>query len=342
MYVDVSASVLSYTRQEEVGKPARLEVLLDNTRGTYNSLVTAVTATGNYQPIGLNASLVLSEGYRTGTPPTAPVVVKVGTYHLAGVQFIRAPEASYLRLLALDLSRNLDLVARYQQNYANQTLSYLIAEVATRAGLFSLVLPATAQMTQIVPAFILRAGQTYRHALDELCNTYGLVYFLDQDEVLQVRELSPGDSPVWSYQPEIESVSFGDSDERANHIIVSGRPPSSTVSTALTTAEVFDDAHMRLIGLERLLHHVDPRLITSAQCALKASFLLAQEARAQITHSVIVPLNPALQMFDGLTLIDSAAPTGSGQTSTCRVRSLRGRYDAQDGIDELFIECEGL
>lgn len=340
--LDASASVLSYTRQEQSGKPAQLEIVLDNAGGVYNHLVTAIDATGNYQPIGLNASLILSEGYRTGTPPVTSTVVKVGTYRLTQIQFVRTPENNYLHLLALDLSRNLDLLARYQQNYIGQTLSYLIAEMAARAGLFSLVLPTTPQMAQIVPAFVLQAGQTYRHALDELCNTYGLVYFLDQDEILQVRELSASDPSVWTYQPEIESVSFGGSDLRANHIIVSGKPPAGTVSTALTTAEAFDDVQMRLVGLERLLHHVDPKLTTAAQCAQKATFLLAQQGRTQIMHSVTVPLNPALQLFDALTLIDSAAPAGSGQNSTCRIHLLRGHYNASQSLNELQIELEGL
>ncbi len=338
MYLDVSASVLSYTRQERAGKAAQFEVVLDNTGGVYNSLVTDPGATGNYQPVGLNASLIVSEGYQTGSPP----VVKVGTYHITRVQFVRGPEINQLHLLALDLSRNLDLVARYQQNYTYQTLGYLITEMAARAGLFSLVLPATSQMTQPVSAFVLQAGQTYRHALDELCATYGLVYFLDQDEVLQVRELAASDPSVWSYQPEIESVSFGNTDLRANHIIVSGKPPAGTVSAALTTAETFDDAQLRQIGLERLLHHVDPKLTTSAQCAQKASFLLAQEVRAQLTHTVTVPLNPALQLFDGLTLSDSAAPLGSGQNSLCRVLVLRAHYDARHALNEMQIELEGL
>jgi hypothetical protein len=341
-YLDASASVLSYTRREQPGKAAQLEVVLDNARGVYNSLVTAPGATSNYQPLGLNASLLLSEGYRTGTPPSTPAVVKVGTYRLTQIQFIRGPESNHLRLLALDLSRNLDLVARYQQNYSSQTLGYLVAEMTARAGLFSPVLPTTSQMAQIVPAFVLQAGQSYRHALDELCSTYGLVYFLDQDETLQVRELAASDALVWTYQPEIESLSFGGTDLRANHIIVSGKPPAGTVSTALTTAETFDDTQMRQIGLERLLHHVDPKLITASQCAQKASFLLAQEVRAQVIHSITVPLNPALQLFDGVTLIDSTAPTGSGQSANCRVLVLRADYDAGRGLNELQIELEGL
>ncbi|HLX56534.1 MAG TPA: hypothetical protein VKR83_05880, partial [Ktedonobacteraceae bacterium] len=57
-YLDVSASVLSYQRHEQVDKPARLDVILDNARGVYNSLLTLGSV---YQPIGSNSSLVLSE-----------------------------------------------------------------------------------------------------------------------------------------------------------------------------------------------------------------------------------------------------------------------------------------
>lgn len=338
-YLDVSASVLSYTRHEEPGKPARLEVLLDNAQGVFNGLVTAGSV---YQPVGLNASLVLSEGYKTGTPPATVDVVKVGVYHLEQIHFVRSPQENAILLLGLDLSRNLDLAARYQNTYTNATLGYLVTEVAARAGLFAPVLPTTTQMSQVIATFVLQAGQTYRHALDELCATYGLAYFVDQNETLQCRELSSGDASVWSYAPEIELVSFGSNDLRANHIIVSGKPPTGGVPGALTTAEANDSAHMYLVGLEHLLHHVDPKLTSTTQCAQKASFLLAQEVRAQTTHMVIVPLNPALQLFDGITLTDSGAPGGSGQNSTCRIVRLVAKYDAQQGVNEIELALEGM
>ena len=290
----------------------------------------------------MNAALVLSEGYKTGTPPTSADVVTVGMYHLQQVHFVRSPQENHLLLVGLDLTRNLDLVSRYQNTYINMTLGYLVTEVCARAGLFSIVLPATSQISQVVPSFVLQAGQTYRHALEELCDTYGLVYFLDQSETLQFRELSSGDASVWSYQPEIELVSFGSSDARANHIIVSGKPPVTGNAGALTTAEAYDDAHLHLVGVERLLHHVDPKLTSTTQCAQKASFLLTQETRSQIAHTVAVPLNPALQLFDGLTLIDSAAPTGSGNSSTCRVVQLVAHFDAQHGLYDLQLLLEGM
>lgn len=336
-------AILSYQRLDQDSKPSRLEVLLDNAGGVYNNLVTVGNA---YQPIGLNASLVLSEGYKTGAPPTTPDVVKVGVYHLQQIHFARSPDENHLLLVGLDLSRNLDVVARYQNTYTNQTLAYLVTEVCAQAGLFAPSLPVTSQMSQLIPTFVLQAGQTYRRSLDELYLTYGLTYFLDQNETMQFRELSASDPSVWTYQrtyqPEIELVSFGSDDQRANHIIVSGKPPAIGQSGALTTAEAYDDANLHLVGVERLLHHVDQKLTTTTQCQQKATFLLLQETRAQSIYTVTVPLNPALQLLDVITLIDSAAPLGSGRNVTCRILRVLARYDPQRGADDLELTLEGI
>ena len=203
------------------------------------------------------------------------------------------------------------------------------------------MLPATSQISQLVPSFVLQAGLAYRAALDELCTTYGLSYFLDQNEVMQFYEPSSSDASVWNYQPEIEAVSFGSDDQRANHIVVSGKPPLHGLLGAMITAETYDDAHIHLIGIERLLHHVDPKLTTVAQCSQKATLLLAKEARSSISHSITIPLNPALQLLDCITITDSVAPTGSGQSATCRITHLNVHYDAQHSINEMQIVLEG-
>lgn len=341
-FLDASASVLSYQRHEQANKPARLELVLDNAQGVYNALVTG--GAPPYRPIGLNASLLLSEGYAVGTPPTTADVVKVGTYRIEQIHFLRSPQENRLKLVGVDVSRNLDLVARYQNTYSNQSLAYLVAEVCARAGLFSVQLPSTSQMSQTVPTFVLPAGKAYRHALDELCSVYGLSYFLDQNEVMQFRELSASDPSVWSYQPEIEQVSFGSNDQRPNHIIVIGKPPtgSGVPLGATTTAEAFDDAHVHLVGQERLTHYVDPKLPSSTQCAQKATFLLAQAMRMQVTHSVALPLNPALQLLDGITLTDSFAPTGSGQTALCRIIRVHVTHDVAQETNVMQLTLEGM
>jgi hypothetical protein len=339
-FLNVSPSVLSYQREERVGRPARLDVVIDNAGGVYNALIGSVTTN---QPIELNASVVLSEGYTVGSPmPTTVDAVQVGIYHLSNITLVRSPQENQLHLVAFDASYLLDIVVRYQNTYSNQTLGFLIQEVCSRAGLLSVTLPTTTQVSQVVPAFVLQAGQTYRHALDELCTTYGLVYFLDQQETMQFRELSASDVAVWSYKPEIEMVSFGSSEQRANHIIVSGKQPHGGQIGALTTAEAYDDVHMQLVGLEKPLHHVDPKLTTTTQCAQKATLLLAQETRSRVVHTVTVPLNPALQLLDCITLTDSAAPIGTGQSATCRIMHSVVHYDAHKGTNEMQLTLEGV
>ncbi len=337
--LDLSNAILSYQRVEEVGKPSRLEVVLDNAQGALNSYVTTATT---YRPIGLNASLILNEGYRVGTPPTTNDTVRVGTYHLERITFERSPLTNSLLLIGHDLSRNLDLVPRYQNVYTGQTLGFLITDVCACAGLLSITLPSTSQVNQIVPSFVLQAGSPYRHALDELCLAYGLSYFLDQNEVMQFHELSTNDPSVWSYQPEIESVGFGSNDVRSNHIVVSGKPPLSGQIGALTTAEAYDDPHLHLIGVERLLHHVDPKLTTSVQCGQKAAFLMAQQVRSSIQHTVTIPNNPALQLLDCITLKDTIAPHNTGQQITCRITHCIMKYDAQHALNEMQLTLEGM
>ncbi|HZT98131.1 MAG TPA: hypothetical protein VFA10_00640, partial [Ktedonobacteraceae bacterium] len=162
-------------------------------------------------------------------------------------------------------------------------------------------------------------------------------YFLDQNEVLQFRELSSSDTPVWSYQPEIELLSFGGDDLRANHVIVSGKPPTGGQAMALTTAEVYDDTNVHAVGLERLLHITDQKLTTTGQCSLRASLTLAQEQRTMLTHKVTVPLNPALQLLDVVSLAD----TGSGQSGNARIIESVVRYDAQHAEYDMILTLEG-
>ncbi|MBX5450135.1 hypothetical protein [Thermogemmatispora sp.] len=336
--LDLSSAVLAYRRLERPGRPARLEVLLDNSSGSYSALVSSPNHAG---PLAPGAMLTLSEGYYAGTPAVS-TLVKTGSYVLSQLHLLRSPQENRLLLVASDRTRQLDLLARYQNSYSGQTLAFLISEVCARAGLFSIALPPTPQLSQTIPSFVLHAGRSYRAALDELCNTYSLVYFLDQDEVLRFCELNSSQAPLWSYEPEIELLSLGSSDERANHIIVSGKPPAGGPPQALTTAEAYDDAHLQQVGCERLRFHVDQKLTTTSQCAQKAAFLLAQEQRHASRHQIVVPLNPALQLFDVLALSDSLAPLGSGQRLTCRISSLTAYYEAQQGRAEMQLDLEGL
>ncbi|GCE07369.1 hypothetical protein [Dictyobacter aurantiacus] len=331
-YLDCGSRVISYSLKEHLNKPAEVEMVLDGGQGV---VLSQPGATG---PIGPNCSLVLRAGYRSGTAPGVSELVKVGTYRIQSMQLERSAGVERLRLLCGDLTQQLDQVNRFQMTYTAQPLSWLLREVCARAGLFALALPASSQLSQSVPQFVLPAGGSYRHALDELCHIYDLQYFLDQDEVLQFQDLNAGVSASWSYQAEIERLSWGQRVQGGNHIIVTGKPPAGGSSMALTTAEVYDDQQMQWSGREGLIQHVDQKLLTVAQCASKASFLLAQQQRARQQHQVQVPFNPVHQLLDVISISDASGTIGGN----ARIVSSSSNYEPQQAIYSTTLELEGV
>jgi hypothetical protein len=324
-YLDVSSQVLEVIRHEARGKAGQITLRLSNQDGQYNAL----------PMLGLNTSIALAEGYHdpsTGTPST----ILVGTYYIDTITYQRAPDRHELLLTARDATKRLDQASAHQQQFSGQTLAWLLTELAARAGLFAVSLPTTTQFSQIVPSFVIPAGHTLRAALNELCTIYRVYYFLDQTETLQFRELAASDPSIWSYQPELETLTIGSVDERANHLIVTGRSSAG----ALVYAESYDFAHIIQTGSERLGYHTDPRLTSQAQAQLKAGFLLAEEQRASQHHSIAVPTHPGLQLLDVVTLTDSAAPTGTGKSVTARIAALEVTHLPQEARYALTLTLE--
>ena len=263
-YLDVSAQALAVQRREQRGKAGQVTLRLSNAGGQYNSL----------SMLGLNTSLALAEGYHDPASGS-PSAIAVGVYYVDHYQYTRSPVHNELLITASDATKRLDRSARLQTFYNSRALSWLLTELCARAGLFALSIPTTSQFSQIVTTYVVPAGHTLRRALNDLCAIYSVYYFLDQTETLQFRELSAGDAAVWPYQPEIETLTLGSDDRQANHIIVTGRASAGP----LVYGESYDFAHITQTGYERALYHTDPRLTTSAQAALKASFLLSDEQR---------------------------------------------------------------
>ncbi|HLV97657.1 MAG TPA: hypothetical protein VKT82_03170 [Ktedonobacterales bacterium] len=323
--LDVSAQVLAFQRVEKNQHAGQVSLRLSNVGGQYNSP----------PMLGLNTSIALAEGYHDPTSGT-PSTVTVGIYYVDRCQYLRAPDHNELLITASDATKRLDHAARLQTSYSGQTLAWLLTELAARAGLFAVHIPTTNQFTQVVPVFVMPASQTLRQALDELCSIYDVYYFLDQTETLQFRELSAADLSVWTYQPEIETLTLGSDDLRANHVIVTGRAAGG----AQVFGESYDFAHITQTGQERPLYRTDPRLTTATQAALKAGFLLADEQRAGTHHTINVPANPGLQLLDVVTVTDSAAPTGTGQSTNARISTLDVTYTPQQALFDMTLTLE--
>jgi hypothetical protein len=53
-----------------------------------------------------------------------------------------------------------------------------------------------------------------------------------------------------------------------------------------------------------------------------------------------VPANPGLQLLDVLSLIDSPAPTGTGQSPHARINALKVTYTPQQARFEMTLTLE--
>lgn len=341
-YVDLSAYVLEYHRIDSLDKPALLTVLLDNSNNNLSQYVSAYSS--SYKPIGINTTLILSEGYYTGTPPTNKELVQVGQYHVKQIAFQRAPGEHRVQIVAEDISRYFDYESRYQYAASNISAQTILQQVCVLSGVLNYNIPALSQLQTNIITFVIKAGNKYRAAINELARVGWVEYFIDQNEVLQVKQLNANDPVVWSYNPEIETLVIGNDDENINHVIVAGKPPNGPLVPlgSVTEGEAYDDTNIHVTGLEKFHIYTDPKLANATLCQNKAAFLLQQEQRDLIAHAIAVPANPALQLLDVVSITDQNAPTGTGKSANARIWKQEVVFNAENAEFEQTLYLEGV
>ncbi len=230
---DVSAQVLSFERRERPLAPSELRIVLSNQNSQYAP-----------PPPGLarNSRVTLSEGYVTAS---GTELVIVGQYYVEHWLYQRSAGENELVVTAFDATQRLDREASQQWVYTNQSVGWLILEIAAKASLFAVSQPGTAQFSQVVSRFVVNPGETWRLALHRVIELYGADYHLDATEQLVVRDLNPADPSLWSFGPEILSAQWGSAYEASNHVRVFG---------AGVLAEVWDFPAIQEVGEERYRH----------------------------------------------------------------------------------------
>ena len=101
----------------------------------------------------------------------------------------------------------------------------------------------------------------------------------------------------WTWQNEIESGQFGQTDLEASHVRVFAK----TVQ-----GEAWDYPAAEAAGLERYRHVVDRTITSNAQANIRAANELILEQRKAHAGQIHVPVNPGLELLDIVTVIDSA------------------------------------
>ena len=253
--------------------------------------------------------------------------------------FVRAADEDEVVITASDAMAWLDRQSRGTLLYSGHTVEWLTREVAARAGLPAIVVPATAQFGYVAPTFGIPAGSTWRAALARLGRLYGFDVAVrvgaDGSDVLTLYERQAAEAAVWGYGGEVEQLVVAVSADRANHVLVFGAPAAGTTGTVI--GEAWDWADVAATGQERYLHTVEPLIGTRAGAEARAGLELAREARQGRGGSLSVPLHPGLEVGDVITatVTDGAAPV------TLRVATLHHVYEPRVGTYDTILTCEG-
>ncbi len=317
---DLSGFVLSYHRREAAGQPGLLEVVLSTQGGGLRS------APG----LKRGGRLTLNEGYLVGG---APEMATVGTYWIEEWSCERSPGRDELTIVARDGAAKLERQASQQWLYQGQTLGWLLAEVASHAGLRALSLPAGPQFAEVVERFTILAGERWEVVLRRLLGLYGAVARVDASGALVVLQPASGDAPAWSYAGEMERLRWRSALPAANHVRVFGKGAQ---------AEARDWAAIAESGREDYLQVVDRQLGSPAQCALRAGQVLAAAGRGALGGAIAVPLNPGPELYDVLTASDPGGPGGLPNGQRYRVLALRASFDVRRATYAMELDLEGV
>ncbi len=273
-YRDLPADIIQLDLLEREGRPAKLVVTLDNSTGAYTTL-TALTA---------NAQVLLSQGFvGAGILPTHLLYLDQWT-------LTRAADLNQITIVARDRLRFLERASRIPISYANQTVAYILADLAALGRLRPPAdLDAASQFSQSPPLFQVQAGQPYHTAIERLLAVY--------DGTLRARALpwsgpafaavdvptvaskNSAQAAVWSTPApgsgslaEVEYLHLTQAGERANHLVVHGsrRVPPTVM------AEAWDFADAAAVGQERYALIVEGFAVDSASASLIAGLALAR------------------------------------------------------------------
>jgi hypothetical protein len=100
---------------------------------------------------------------------------------------------------------------------------------------------------------------------------------------------------------------------------------------------VWDFADSNTVGQERYALIVEGFVASAAAAGLAATAALAREVRLATRVELTVGPQPALELFDAITVGDGTLPS-----TACRIVGLALSYHPLEALHELILTCEGL
>lgn len=323
--VDVSSSLLSLRIDEPANGVATGEAVLDNHDGRFQISTTPTTA------LRAGAQVLVALGYGSDSVTTHTLWID----RLDATNAVGVSETAGVILHLSSRARRLERPVGVERVYAGAGLLYLTSAVAVGGGLPAApASPGTLQFAQTIDSFAVSATASWRAAFDRLAGLFGFDWFLDENEVLRLREPSAGDTPDFSYgSGTVQTLGHQISPRRRpNHVRVAARPAGSTPAFA----ESNDFTGQASTGEVVTRRVVDRLLASSAQAQIRSDLELRRAQRAAVQGWARLPLNPSHQPLDVIAIADESL------TAILRIERITWLVDMNTGAFEQRVELAGV
>jgi len=291
---DLTADVISLAISERLNAEARGSIVLSNQSGQWNG---SGVPSG---PLARDARVSVSLGYVDAI--LGPLTVQTHLLIVDAIEWTVTALERTVTLTLRDTTKLLDYPWSKLVTYTNLTVGQITGKIAGLAGLPIAALPGTQQFGQTVGCFLITSGETLLTALLRASEIYEYDFFSDGTGTLRVVERQASDGSTWTYTTQHLGISYAVGADQSNVIRVMGQGSG----TAQVYADVVDAANLLLVGKERFRQEVERMLDTSAKCRIKASLILRDEQVGAVAAQMAVPMNPAHELTDVVTVTDSA------------------------------------
>ncbi len=302
--IDISDDVMAIDIDEPTSQTTTASIVIANQAGQW---------TGGSPSLRIGLQCDVSLGY-------FPATVLTHRLYIDRIETSHAGDDEPIETVTLRLSnhaRMLDHKVHIEKSHTGANLLYLVTETATAAGVNQPASPGTPQFAQTVDFFSQYFDKSWTSHLCRLAALYGFEWFVDENDRLQVREPSLTDPVAFTYGGGGSAPSAMENDihevRRANHVMVYGMTSTGNPAPFSLAS---DPANIQQVGEVAPTIVADRLLDNAAACHIRASLELRKAQRAGYAGTVKLPLNPAHQVMDIISVMDD----GIGEFRINRLR----------------------
>jgi hypothetical protein len=304
--LDVSTTAESITIREPASDTVRAVIALVDDDGAF--VPRPEPADGPLGAFRAGAQVDVSLGYGGATVVTHSLSIE----RIESRFLIRDPA---LRRTLLFCSNRAEVLARpvaVPLNWSGLTVWELVEAIAYAGGIAAVGSPpGTPQFSQIIGSFGLNPAGTYLDALEALAHVFGFEWFVDENDVLQVREPSSDDEPGFTVGAVAGRV------RRVNFISDTGPGAWFEDSTGGGDCSGLYDV-----------------TLSPDQAALRAALTARRMARERTGGRLTTGLQPAAQPLDVVSI--------AGEEDPVRIRRIVWIVDLRRMRFEQVMEVEGV